>query len=44
MSYEIDRIAQPVIDEPSISEMTEAAIDMLSRNPNGFFLLVEGVI
>ncbi len=28
--------------EPSLSEMTEKAIKILSRNPNGFFLLVEG--
>ena len=28
--------------EPSLVEMTQKAIDMLSRNKNGFFLLVEG--
>ncbi|XP_035211636.1 alkaline phosphatase, tissue-nonspecific isozyme-like [Stegodyphus dumicola] len=27
---------------PSLAEMTEAAIKVLSRSPNGFFLLVEG--
>lgn len=42
MKYEIDRVAQEYIDEPSISEMTEKAIELLSTNPNGFFLLVEG--
>lgn len=28
--------------EPSISEMTEKAITILSKNPKGFFLMVEG--
>jgi alkaline phosphatase len=28
--------------EPSIKEMTETAIKILERNPNGFYLLVEG--
>ncbi len=28
--------------EPSIAEMTELAIKILSKNPNGFFLMVEG--
>ncbi|QIA63199.1 alkaline phosphatase [Vibrio astriarenae] len=30
------------LDIPHIQEMTEVAIDVLSRNPNGFFLMVEG--
>ncbi|CAH8578266.1 unnamed protein product [Schistosoma bovis] len=29
-------------DQPSLTEMTEAAIKVLSRNPKGFLLLVEG--
>ncbi len=29
-------------EEPSLAEMTSAAISILSRNPKGFFLLVEG--
>lgn len=28
--------------DPSLTEMTEAAITILSRNPNGFYLFVEG--
>jgi len=32
-----DRYDPPV----SLADMTEAAIDLLSRNPNGFFLMVE---
>ena len=27
---------------PSLAEMTQVAIDILSKNPNGFFLMVEG--
>jgi len=41
MRYEADR-AQDKAGEPSLSEMTEKAIRMLQRQPNGFFLLVEG--
>ncbi|MDR1518553.1 MAG: alkaline phosphatase [Planctomycetota bacterium] len=29
-------------DQPNLMEMTEKAIDILSRNRNGFFLMVEG--
>jgi len=39
MSYDIDR--DPAV-EPSLAEMTTKAIDVLSRNKNGFFLMVEG--
>lgn len=39
MSYELDRNPQ---QEPSLSEMTEKAIDILSLRDNGFFLMVEG--
>lgn len=28
--------------EPSVSEMTEMAIKILQKNPNGFYLFVEG--
>lgn len=28
--------------DPSLTEMTEAAITILSRNPKGFYLFVEG--
>ena len=30
--------------EPSLSEMTEFALQVLSQNPEGFFLLVEGAL
>jgi alkaline phosphatase len=42
MNFEIDRVKQNPILEPSLTEMTEKAIEILSRNPNGYFLLVEG--
>lgn len=38
MAYEFDRPS----NEPSLSEMTEKAIDLLSENDKGFFLMVEG--
>ena len=38
MMYEIDRTD----DEPSLTEMTTKAIELLSKNKNGFFLMVEG--
>lgn len=39
MSYDIDR--DPAV-EPSLAEMTAKAIGILSANPKGFFLMVEG--
>jgi alkaline phosphatase len=39
MAYDVDR--DPV-QEPSLAEMTEVAINKLSKNKNGFFLMVEG--
>lgn len=41
MQYEIERI-NDTAGEPSIAEMTETAIKILSKNPKGFFLFVEG--
>ncbi|XP_075680788.1 alkaline phosphatase-like isoform X2 [Dermatophagoides pteronyssinus] len=41
MEYEKLRDRSPN-GEPSLTEMTEAAIKVLSNNPNGFVLLVEG--
>lgn len=40
MQYDADR-TQDAAGEPSLAEMTSKAIDILSRNKNGFFLLVE---
>ena len=39
MAYDIDR--DPT-QEPSLAEMTQEALQVLSRHPEGFFLLVEG--
>ncbi|XP_018323807.1 membrane-bound alkaline phosphatase-like [Agrilus planipennis] len=39
MSFDLDR--DPNV-EPSLTEMTQAAISVLSKNDNGYFLFVEG--
>jgi len=39
MAYDIDRDSEK---EPSLAEMTKVAIEKLSKNKNGFFLMVEG--
>ncbi len=39
MSYNVDRNSAV---EPSLAEMTGKAIDILSSNPKGYFLMVEG--
>ncbi|MBS1797751.1 MAG: alkaline phosphatase [Acidobacteria bacterium] len=41
MKYEFDRQGDPA-GEPSLTEMTTKAIDVLSKNKNGYFLMVEG--
>ncbi len=41
MEYEIDR-AKDTAGEPSLTEMTEKAIQILAKNPRGFVLMVEG--
>lgn len=41
MSYEIERNNGPD-GEPSLAEMSALAIKILSRNPKGYFLMVEG--
>jgi len=41
MNYEHDR-ASDKASEPSLSEMTARAVDLLSKNSKGFFLMVEG--
>lgn len=44
MDYELDREARPSTPDvqPSLSEMTETAIKMLSKDGDGFYLMVEG--
>jgi len=41
MEYEIDRLTFAPT-QPSLAEMTRKAIDLLSADPDGFFLMVEG--
>ncbi len=41
MSYELDRVENR-LQEPSLAEMTNKAIEILETNPNGYFLFVEG--
>lgn len=36
------KVLKGFTDQPGLVEMTEKAIDTLSKNPNGFFLMVEG--
>ena len=41
MEYELER-SQDAGGEPSLTQMTEKAIQILQRGPQGFFLMVEG--
>ncbi len=41
MQYEVDRPADTG-GEPSLTQMTEKAIKMLQKDPNGYFLHIEG--
>jgi alkaline phosphatase len=41
MKYEADRV-NDAAGEPSIAEMTKKAIQVLKKNPRGFYLMVEG--
>ena len=44
MNFELERKDpnHEVAGEPSLQEMTDKTIKILSKNPKGFFLLVEG--
>ncbi len=43
MAFEVDREHIPSDEcQPSVAEMTEVALKILSKNPRGFFLMVEG--
>lgn len=39
LTYELERNTET---EPSLTEMVEVAINILRKNPDGFYLLVEG--
>lgn len=40
--FNLDIKEKGLTDEPTLTEMVEAAIKVLSNNPNGYFLFVEG--
>lgn len=42
LAYELDRVADSSNTQPSLAEMTAKAIDILSHNDKGYFLMVEG--
>jgi alkaline phosphatase len=42
MPYKIDRLSEGLSSVPSLPDMAEAALSVLSRAPSGFFLMVEG--
>jgi alkaline phosphatase len=48
LEYDLDRIAHVAagtgngVTQPSLAEMTTKSMDILSQNPNGYFLMVEG--
>jgi alkaline phosphatase len=42
MAKDYDRSLPQFSSQPSLSEMTDKAIEVLSQNPRGFFLMVEG--
>lgn len=41
MDFELDRVKN-ALDQPSLAKMTQAAIEVLSHNPKGYVLMVEG--
>ena len=40
MGYTVDKDPS----NPSLAEMTEAALKVLTKNPNGYYLFVEGKV
>jgi alkaline phosphatase len=43
MDFDIDRENDPVLaSQPTMTDMTKAALAILAKNPDGFFLMVEG--
>jgi alkaline phosphatase len=42
LQFDIERVKKDGAGEPSLAEMTRTAIERLSNNPQGFFLMVEG--
>lgn len=42
LAYDFDRVAEENEEEPSLAEMTEKAIEVLEKDEEGFFLMIEG--
>ncbi len=42
LPFEIDRINNEDINTPELAQMTQAGIEVLSRDEDGFFMMVEG--
>lgn len=43
MDYELDRETVPKLgSQPSLADMTQAALSILEKSPKGFFLMIEG--
>lgn len=42
LAYDFDRLAEGDEEQPSLAEMTEKAIEVLEKDEEGFFLMVEG--
>jgi alkaline phosphatase len=42
LTYALDRLLEEDISEPTLAQMTHKALEVLRRNPGGFFLVVEG--
>ena len=42
VTYNIDRQNDDGLNDPTLAQMTAKAIEVLSRDPDGFFLMVEG--
>ena len=42
MAYEIDRVNDDDTTQPALADMTRAALQILERDEDGFFLMVEG--
>jgi alkaline phosphatase len=41
MTYDIERESKNRTSEPTLEEMIEKSLQILKKNPKGFFLLVE---
>ena len=43
MAFDVQRKEKNRTSEPDLTEMTTKAIEILSKNSKGFFLMVEGI-